>query len=238
MFRAEYNQSCKVPRVFRGDRLEDLLKENDNMSQSELARRVGVSQATIWKLIHEPSQGSKHTHRIAAILGTTAEYLMDESDDRGGGGVSEKRPAYKGPDAQSDTVELEEFNVSYGLGASYIHDTPVTGRKRVFSRAWIRNFTDSPFEYLFWGRGIGDSMTPTILDADICLIDTFDRTPRLIDKIWAIEYGGMGAIKRLRPTADGSGMRILSSAPDVPEEIAYDGEMTIVGRVVAVVRKV
>lgn len=33
-------------------------------------------------------------------------------------------------------------------------------------------------------------------------------------------------------------MRMLSSALDVPEEVAYDGEMTIIGRIVAIVRKV
>ena len=79
-FGAENNKSCNVARMFRGDRLEALIKAR-GISQSELARRVGVSQATIWKLIHEPSQGSKHLHKIARELGTTAGYLMGEIDD-------------------------------------------------------------------------------------------------------------------------------------------------------------
>ncbi|MFA7597227.1 MAG: S24 family peptidase, partial [Novosphingobium sp.] len=199
---------------------------------------VGVSQATIWKLVSGDSQGSKHLVAIARELGTSPEYLLGETADPTLGAVSERHQGREIQRKDDDTVELDEFNVSYGLGASFIHDTPVTGRKRVFSRSWIRNFTNSPFEHLFWGTGVGDSMTPTIQDADVVLIDTFDRTPRFIDKLWAIEYGGLGAIKRLRPTADGTGMRMLSSAPDVPEEVAYDGELTIIGRVVAVVRKV
>lgn len=51
------------------------------MSQSELARRIGVTQATIWKLLNEPVQGSKYLHRIADEMSTSAAYLMDETDD-------------------------------------------------------------------------------------------------------------------------------------------------------------
>lgn len=223
--------------MFRGDRLGELLTARD-ISQSELARRVGVSQTSIWKLVNEPSQGSKHTHRIASELGTTAEYLMGETDDPAGHGVGDRRLSFRGaePEARSDVVELKEFDLAYGLGASFIHDAPVTGKPMVFSRAWIRHFTDSPFEMLYWAHGIGDSMTPTILDADVVLIDTAQRTPRLWDKLWALEVGGLGMIKRLRPTKDHNGMRLLSDG-GMPEEIVYDGEMQVIGRVVAIVRK-
>jgi phage repressor protein C with HTH and peptisase S24 domain len=80
-------------------------------------------------------------------------------------------------------------------------------------------------------------MMPTILDSDVVLIDTSQKTPRLWDQLWAVDMGGMGMIKRLRPTKDGTGMVLVSSNPDVPDETAYDGEMNIVGRVVAIMRK-
>lgn len=51
------------------------------MSQAELARRVGVSQPTIFKLIHENKSGSRHLHRVAQELKTTAAYLACETDD-------------------------------------------------------------------------------------------------------------------------------------------------------------
>lgn len=51
------------------------------LSQSELARRVGVSQATIYKLLTGETYGSKHLHRIARELGTTPAYLAGETDD-------------------------------------------------------------------------------------------------------------------------------------------------------------
>ena len=52
-----------------------------SLSQSELARRVGVSQATIYKLTTGETYGSKSLHRIARELGTTPAYLTGETDD-------------------------------------------------------------------------------------------------------------------------------------------------------------
>lgn len=51
------------------------------ISQSELARRVGVSQPTIANLISRSKKGSAHLHRIARELQTTPAYLSGETDD-------------------------------------------------------------------------------------------------------------------------------------------------------------
>ncbi|KPF76746.1 hypothetical protein IP68_02300 [Blastomonas sp. AAP25] len=51
------------------------------ISQSELARRVGVSQTTIYKLVSGDGYGSKYLHKIARELQTTAAYLSGETDD-------------------------------------------------------------------------------------------------------------------------------------------------------------
>jgi len=51
------------------------------LSQSELARRVGVSQPTIYKLLRRSKKGSTHLHRIARELGTSPGYLTGETDD-------------------------------------------------------------------------------------------------------------------------------------------------------------
>ncbi|MBB3691475.1 helix-turn-helix domain-containing protein [Sphingomonas sp. BK580] len=51
------------------------------MTQSELARRVGVKQPTIYKLLRTSKKGSTHLHKIARELGTTPAYLSGETDD-------------------------------------------------------------------------------------------------------------------------------------------------------------
>jgi len=220
-----------------GDRILERLKEL-GMSQAELARRVGITQPSINHLIRKGAGGSAHLHRIAAVLETTVEYLIGETDDPSSqAGVSDRRAGFRGDVVPPDTIELDEFDVSYGLGAAFIHESAVSRRKRVFSRSWIRQFTDSPFDQLFWATGNGDSMEPKIQDADVVLIDGANRTPRQWDKIWAVEVGGLGAIKRLRPTKDGKGIRMLSDGGQ-PEEVCYDDELTVIGRVCAIVRKV
>lgn len=51
------------------------------LSQSELARRVGITQATIYKLLAGKTYGSTHIHKIARELQTTPAYLTGETDD-------------------------------------------------------------------------------------------------------------------------------------------------------------
>lgn len=54
--------------------------------------------------------------------------------------------------------------------------------------------------------------------------------------IWAVAYGELGMIKRVRAMPDGS-YQLLSDNPNVEPAVAVDGEMTVIGRVVAVIRR-
>lgn len=66
--------------MFDADRLRELLAARQ-MSQGELARRIGISQQTISRLASGERYGSRHLHRIARELGTTPAYLEGEIDD-------------------------------------------------------------------------------------------------------------------------------------------------------------
>ncbi len=80
-----------------GSRLRSRLAET-GVSQSELARRVGVSQGTIAGLLSGKARSSSHLHVIARELGTTPAYLSGETDD-----PSESVP----PEPSFDRVERE-----------------------------------------------------------------------------------------------------------------------------------
>ncbi len=114
-------------------------------------------------------------------------------------------------------------------------DEAAAPEMRTFSRAWLRQITTSPPEQLYWARGRGNSMAPTIEDGEPVLIDRMQQSPRDADLIWAFAWGDIGAIKRLRPMPDGH-VRILSDNPAVPPEIAHGSEIHVFGRVVAVVK--
>lgn len=66
--------------MISGARVAERLKAA-GLSQGELARRVGVSQPTIFKIIHGNKSGSRVLHLVARELGTTSAYLTCETDD-------------------------------------------------------------------------------------------------------------------------------------------------------------
>jgi phage repressor protein C with HTH and peptisase S24 domain len=136
---------------------------------------------------------------------------------------------------QFDLVAVQEIDLKFGMGATEL-ELPVTSQIRHFSREWLRQYTHANPDKLYFAQGIGDSMEPTIKDSDLLLIDTSEDTIRVSDKFWAIAFGYSGMVKRLRPMPDGS-VRILSDNPNVPDEVAHDGELHLLGRVVGIVRK-
>lgn len=207
--------------------------EASGLSQSALARRIGVSQATIGKLASGVSSGSKHLHSIARELGTTPAYLTGETDDANEGAIP--LPTAHTLAEQLDLIEVPEIDLKFGMGATDL-EVPVTNVTRHFSRAWIRQYTKASPEHLYFAQGIGDSMMPTIFDSDLLLIDTSENTIRVGDKIWAVAYCGQGMVKRLR--IKGEGVQILSDNQLVPPDTAYDGELHILGRVVGIFRKI
>ncbi|KKI17483.1 helix-turn-helix domain-containing protein [Sphingomonas sp. Ag1] len=75
------------------DRLQKRMSEF-GLSQSELARRVGVTQTTIRKLVSGGGYGSKYLHLIARELLTTPEYLTGEADDPAAGAPPEPELSY------------------------------------------------------------------------------------------------------------------------------------------------
>lgn len=217
-----------------GERVLERLQAAD-ISQAELARRVGVSQPTINNLIHRGKLGSRYLHRIARELGTTPAYLAGETDDPSEGAL----PAPRADDIaeQLDAVMIPEVQVSFSMGGgTVVEDWPVV-RHVPISRDWLRTFTNSSPEHLAVTRGDGDSMFPTILDQDLIILDLSDKTPRKQDRIWAMSYGGLGMVKRLRALPDGS-YEIHSDNKEIPPMRAVDDELHIVGRVVAVLRRI
>lgn len=207
------------------------------MSQAELARSIGVTPQAISKMILGGTTDSPKLFQIARSLHTSEEYLIGETNDPSGANPHLPKLDVK-PKPQStnpDLVELDEIDLRYGMGGSFI-DGPVSAAKRQFSREWLRQISRAAPEHLFWAQGDGDSMEPTIRSQDIILIDRSQQTPLMGDGVWAIAWGDVGMIKRLRPLPDGT-LELHSDNPLVRPATAVDGEVHIIGRVVAVVKR-
>lgn len=87
-----------------GERVSERLKVA-GLTQGALAKRVGISQPSIHRLIFENKIGTSHIYKIARELETTAEYLMGETDD----------PHRDMPDDNLNGEEREWLNLLRGL---------------------------------------------------------------------------------------------------------------------------
>lgn len=212
--------------------------ERAGINQSELADAVGLTQPSVGRLLSGDTKTTRALDRIAAVLDASPAFLRGETDSPDGGGFAENRLAYRAPPSmrQTDTVQIREIDLTLGFGSSYL-DVPVTETVREYSREWVRQYTRADPDQLLFAQGVGDSMQPTLQDSDLLLIDCSQKSLSIADKLWAITYAGCGMVKRLRPVP-GEGVAIMSDNPNVPDTIAYDGEMHLLGRVVAIVRKV
>ena len=217
-----------------GERLKALMAQR-GLSQQALADAVGVKQPTINRLINGGQAGSKHLHRIASALQTTPAFLTGEASDPDEG--AENFALSLNPANDDRVIEIPVIDLAYGMGGTYLDHVDPEARGEPFPLSFIRRYTKAKAEDLVIADGLGDSMSPTIGSNDQMLIDRSIDSLRVADQIWAFSFGGVGMVKRLRPRPDGS-IAILSDNPAVPEDRAVDDELFLIGRVVAIVRKV
>lgn len=217
-----------------GDRIGERLQAL-GISQAELARRVKIAQPTINALIRGNSTGSKHLHRIAAELETSPAYLAGESDDPTP--VAPRMSAIAALTEELDLAIVPEIDLGYSMGGGTILENYEQTGVVPFSRSWLRSIASGSFGDLFVARGDGDSMEPTLKDGDIVLIDTAQKTIRHQDRIWAVAYGDLGMIKRVRRTPNGSYLLMSDNLAVTPVECS-DGEMFVIGRVCWIGRRI
>lgn len=210
------------------NRVENRLSEL-GLGAIEAATAAGIERTFIRDIISERKRSVRAdgAEKLSKALGGPKEMYLYES-------FSSTKTME--PIGSTDNVTIPHIDIRYGMGGGAHYDLPIEATPMSFSREWLRHITTSNPDGLFWAVGFGDSMYPTISDRDVVLIDQTIREPRIRDQIWALNHYGQGMIKRLRST--GEGYEIRSDNPQVPSEFATDGALDIVGRVVAVIRRV
>lgn len=186
-----------------------------------------MRQSTINGLIRGEQRSTTYLHQIARELRTTAAYLAGETNDAGEDAFTAPSPELLAD--QLGLVAVKSIDLAYGMGGTFT-DIPFEEKVLHFPREWIESITSTPPEFLTWSRGRGDSMSPTINDNDMVLIDRSQRRVNEQDVIWALAVGDVGMVKRLRLRANG--VTILSDNGRVPPDEATGDEVSIVGRVI------
>lgn len=169
------------------------------LTQGALAKAVGMSQSSIWKLTSGAASGSRRTVEIAKVLGVRPDWLASgelperEVDD------PEKRGAhYQALPDDTYRVDVLDIQASAGPGSFVSSEFIETIRAIEYTTEQARlMFAGRPADHVKVITVRGDSMEGTINPGDHVFVDTsvnhFDG-----DGVYVFVYGKTIHIKRLQ----------------------------------------
>lgn len=212
----------------------------------ELARKSAIPRRTLEDYL--TGQSEPKISRLVAISKASAlslEWLATGQGPRDlvdrrqtpddSGGMTQLAPDFS--DFRDDTAphftKLPRYDVEAAAGAgAAVHSEQIVDFL-AFDTDWLQRVMRVDPKRLVLITALGDSMTPTIRDGDLLLLDmSIDRVRD--NAIYALRIGDALVVKRVQRRLDG-GMRIISDnavypADDVAARDATD--LQIVGRVV------
>lgn len=205
---------------------------------ADAARALRIQPVTYRAYEADQNSPVKIAARASRLFGVSTDWLIE------GGSFPEGRPPVAG-EAGSPQVLADRYNIalirqvdiSYAMGdGALIEDYPETGFIP-FNLDFLAQIGSKASDRLFVARGEGDSMSPTIYDSDIVLIDAGVNRVTMQDRIWALVVGGAGMIKRIRMLPGGE-VLVLSDNQNVPPQSYSADDVHIVGRVMWIGRRV
>jgi len=215
------------------------MRKELGLSQDQLAERLGKTKGFVSGIENMRFGASMETlHEMAAIFGCSLDDLYSEVPEDGA--PLGKTAARKGVKRQAGLdperyVFVRKYDASAGLGSGRfnpdhveISGTHAYRLDMILAKGW------KP-EALVVVKAEGDSMSPTINDGDVVLVNT-EETGVVSGLLYAIEDPDHGVrVKRLRKLLDGR-VRVESDNPDKrlhPDDyLTPDSQVRIIGRAV------
>jgi phage repressor protein C with HTH and peptisase S24 domain len=196
-------------------------------SVADLAKAVGVSDNAIYKWVSGRGQPSMTSLvSLAQAAGVSVEWLAT------GRGGSTKDP----PDMSktqktyaSGIVSLPRETISLAGSRSELSSTQIVDCLS-FQQEWLERQLGVEPTQVALIEVIGDAMSPTIDDGDLCLIDLRGVRVRH-DGLYALHDGADLSVKRLQREPDGTIM-IRSDNPAYSSQRVTTEELELAGRVV------
>lgn len=214
------------------DRLKEAMADR-LVDQAALASAVGITQGAVSLIVRGETQRSRYLPAIAEYLGVSLAWLSGGDEPKHPS--RELAPTSQAAAEQLDSVLVPLYNGDFSMGGGTFFDEAASHEMIPFARSWLRGKIAGRFDQLVLLPGRGDSMATTINDGDVMLCDRAQTEVKEADMIWAFGYGDTGMIKRLRRLPKG-GYLVQSDNPVVREFKATDNEVTIVGRIVTIMR--
>lgn len=207
------------------------LMETHEMSQADLARAVGATQGSIQQILSGQTLRSRLVPDIARTLGVSVDYLLGHTDDPRSAGLARQEGSPRETLTDERVVGIQEVDISYGMGGgTFIEDYPESDTA-YFDFRFVQRLTRAPSTMLFVAKGIGDSMMPTLMDSDMVMVDRSRQQIDAQDRIWAVSYGDLAMIKRIR-RLPGDRIHIMSDNPSIAAIEAAADEVRVIGKVI------
>ena len=198
------------------------------MNVAEVAREAGVNRSFVYDILRGKSQlpNLEKLTRIAQVVKVDLEWLLS-----GKGSVDGGDPITE--DYHNDFVAIQYASARPSMGGgAIIEDEGRIGRDFHFRRAWIRDRLKAAPSMMRVMGVQGDSMTPTLKDGDVVLVDMNQRSP--VPPGVFVLHDGMGLVaKRLEyvPMSEPPRLRIISDNQQYSPYECTAEEVNIIGRV-------
>lgn len=217
------------------------IRETRGLSQAEVAEAIGTTVNQYGKLERgQRTLNQAWIEKIAHVFAVKPGELLDNGiilsaeqhrllDMKNAPEQMPTRNAYR----DAGPAQLNRVNLELAMGDGSNLEDWYEEEQVDFDRGWLRSITSTPADRLIVGRGVGDSMEPTIGSHDDVMINLDENRLTKLDGIYALTIEGAGAIKRLMPAGDNM-IEVLSDNPAHPNRVrTYPrAAIKIIGRIV------
>lgn len=203
-------------------------------SRPELARQMATSAQQIERLEKGQRKLTQEwIDRAAEAFGVAPEAIITELAVLSDGEFVEApdRTPTRSASRGDATVGIIALDLSLSMGPGTLIEEFVEAEPVKMDLGLLRSITRTAPDRLRFVRGIGDSMEPTLRQADQVLIDISDRALSRINGIYWVDHLGTHGIKRLR-AAGKEQIMIMSDNPIVGDYVAEAEDVRIEGRAI------
>jgi phage repressor protein C with HTH and peptisase S24 domain len=201
--------------------LDRLIRDN-NDDYVSLSRMLGRNAAYVQQFIKRgsPKRLPERERSVLARYFGVDERVLGKTDDTRGRGLR----------------LVPKLAVGASAGGGALTDAEALAGRVGFDETWLRQMGLDPAR-LSLIRVNGQSMLPTLNDGDDIMVDSGTGASVAKSGVYVLRFDGTLMVKRLMPHIGGV-VSILSDNPDYPPiDNVPAGDVTIIGRVVWVGRK-
>ena len=179
---------------------------------------------------------------VARALSVTEAWLIHGDDQDGAQSFPTKaqrleaaREALEASQSSFRHINVYDIEASAGHGAVVSSEEPLYDL--AFRREWLEGMTQASDKELAVIRAKGESMSPTLTDGDMMLVDTTKRNINY-DGLYILRYDDVLRVKRIDLNPSTRRYRVKSDNPLYDTFEVEAADLDVVGRVIWIGRKV